>query len=372
VKTVGNLQKVSSGRACPEGKAPSTKHQAPEKHQFSSAKQTHGDVCDKTKPKTLSHDLEFGSWSFSGAWRLVLGACFFILLFRCLHCTGAEIVLNPSADTALLEVSPANNMGGLPYFNAGSNMHGQRNRGLIRFDLTSIPAGSRIDHVTFSIRVIWDPVDEPASSIFDLHRMLKPWGEGDKLADQGPGRGSPATEGEATWMDRFAFVPGAAWETPGGADGNDFVAATSAEQFIVDSSSSPYYFSAPQLAADVQWWLDHPESNYGWLFKTRDETTPSTARRFASHEDPSNTPELTIAYSSAPPQITDARIEAGRFRFTFVAKAGESYTVQFRDGLSPTNSWATLDTISAQPSETTVVVFDSLSSNRRFYRVASP
>jgi len=298
---------------------------------------------------------------------------FLFLFVAPLHFIRAvTIVLTPVADTTLIENSPTNNMGGTNYFNAGSNMHGERNRAVLRFDLAgAIPAGSKIKTVTNLFTVMQSPADMPASSIFDLHRLLTPWGEGDKTTSgMGAGRGAPATTNEATWLDRFAFA-NAPWTSPGAAATNDFMAASSAEQFIVDAGSSPYNFTSGQLVADVQFWLDNPPANFGWLLKTRDETTPSTARRFASREDTNNAPQLVIEFI-APPQINGAQISGNQMRFNFLEEAGQSYTVQFRDSFSPANAWATLTNISAPSADTNAMVFDGLGGSKRFYRVFAP
>ena len=297
---------------------------------------------------------------------------FFLLFTPNCFVYADTIDLVPVADTCLIEIAPTNNMGGEIYFNAGSTLNGTRNRGLLRFDLTAIPAGSTIQSAVFSVRVVQIPSDMPASSIFDLHRMLQNWGEGNKLGTQGPGRGSPATTNESTWNDRFAFA-NAPWTIPGAEPTNDYIPAKSAEQFVTDIGSSPYEFSSGQLTADVQFWLDHPQSNFGWLMKSRDEDTPSTARRFASREDPDRTPVLSITYSEPPPpQISDMQVSGDLFRFKFLARPGKNYTVQFCDGFAGTNSWNTLGTVEAQPVDTTVIVLDSLSSGQRFYRISTP
>ncbi|MEO5803628.1 MAG: DNRLRE domain-containing protein [Verrucomicrobiota bacterium] len=301
--------------------------------------------------------------------RITAGFFYFICAIPAL---AAEIDLFPMADTCLVEYSPTNNMGGEIYFNAGSNLHGNRNRGLLRFNLSAdVPPGSKIQKAIFSIRVVLIPADEPAASIFDLHRLLQPWGEGAKLSNTtGPGRGSPATNNEATWLDRFAFA-NSPWFLPGAAPTNDFVSFKSAEQFISDTGSSPYYFSSvssPQLAADVQLWLDNPGTNFGWLLKSRDETTISTARRFGSREDPNQTPILSVTFV-APPVLEQPQICGNQFQFRFLADTGQSYVVEFCNSFSPTNSWTTLTNISPPNASTNILVSDAISSSNRFYRV---
>src|SRR6476660_1094129 len=114
-------------------------------------------------------------------------------------------VLTASADTTLIETAPDNNLGGAPIVNSGTTQNFTRNRGLFRFDFTGqIPPGSHITRVDFIVEVTGQPKDDFTPSSFGLHRVLRAWGEGDKVSPDPshPGQGAPATAGEATWLDR--------------------------------------------------------------------------------------------------------------------------------------------------------------------------
>src|SRR5438094_242084 len=135
-----------------------------------------------------------------------------------------SIVLTPVADTTLIETAPDNNLGGALIVNAGTTQNYTRNRGLFRFEVAGlIPRGSRITKVDFVLEVTGEPKDGFSPSSFGLHRVLKPWGEGDKRSPEPahPGQGAPATTNEATWNFRFAFTPNS-WTIPGGAATNDY------------------------------------------------------------------------------------------------------------------------------------------------------
>jgi hypothetical protein len=117
------------------------------------------------------------------------------------------VVLTPVADTTLVEAAPTNNLGGMPFVNAGTTQTFTRNRGLFRFDLDGqVPPGASVTRAEFSVEVVGKPRDGFAPAPFGLHRLLQSWGEGDKsAADPGlPGLGAAATIGEATWAHRFA------------------------------------------------------------------------------------------------------------------------------------------------------------------------
>jgi hypothetical protein len=306
---------------------------------------------------------------FQVSLRLALGAA---VASSCLVTACADLAtIKPAADTTLIEVAPSNNLGRMPYVNAGTTQNFTRNRGLFRFDLTgAIPAGSLVSNVAFSIEVVGRPTDGFTPAVFGLHRLLKPWGEGDKLGDPlHPGFGSPASPGEATWTDRFAFSTNI-WTQPGGEAGSDYVAAASSEATIYSLDDSPYTFaSTAALVADVQRWVDTEAENFGWILVCQTESANFTARRFGSREDAVHPPLLQIEFVP-PPKIKNASVSGQTFTLQFTAQAGQAYEVEFQDEL--TKSWTTLTNVPAQLAPTDITVSDPISGSQRFYRLRLP
>ena len=264
-------------------------------------------------------------------------------------------------------------MGGQPYFNAGTTLTSNYNRGLLRFDFSQIPAGSKITSVQLTLEVVLQGTDMPASSNFQLHRLLRSWGEGTNTSGlQGAGRGAGATStNAATWLHRFALTTNL-WSAPGGQATNDYVASPSADQFIYDVNSSPYTFgSTAQLVADVQAWVDKPQTNFGWLLKTEDETVTSTARRFGAREDLANAPRLDISYIAAP-LLSSVQFTNNQLTFAFDGEAGRAYTVESTTALGPAISWAAVTNIPALAADSRIIVSNSVVSSLRFFRVTSP
>ena len=284
-----------------------------------------------------------------------------------------SVTLTSLADTTLIETEPGNNLGGAIIVNSGTTQNFTRNRGLFRFDfMGQIPPGSRITRADFVVEVTGQPKEEQNASSFGLHRVLKPWGEGDKTSPDPihPGLGAPATAGEATWTHRFAFTTNI-WAVPGGAATNDYVPELSSETFVYGLGDSPYTFvSTPRLVTDVQAWVDDPARNFGWMLISQSEELNFTARRFASREDTGREPYLVIEY--APPKIDSPTIANGRFTFSFAVQSNQNYIVEFLPSLLPSNNWSTVTNFVAQPASTNLIVSGPISGGQRFYRLRLP
>lgn len=168
-------------------------------------------------------------------------------------------------------------------------------RGVIEFDIAgNVPAGSTINSVT--LRMYCSRTTSGSRRI-ELHRLLQEWGEGtSQTGDEttgGGGGGGGATTGDATWLHRY--YNDVFWTTTGG----DFSAVNSGDTMV--NQIGHYNWSAAGMRADVQGWLDDPESNHGWLMLGM-ENGSRTAKRFNTHEavTPGTQPQLTIDFTPPP------------------------------------------------------------------------
>jgi len=164
-------------------------------------------------------------------------------------------------------------------------------RGLMRFDIASaVPADSTILSVQLDVQCV---MTVTGNHTVTLRRLLEDWGEGSSFSSGGSG--APATPGDATWLHRF--WPSVLWTTPGGT----FVPEISASTVI--GGTGPYTWSSTAaMIADVQGWLDAPESNFGWIIRGN-ETTPQSVKALGSRENQVSEfrPRLTIQYE--PPSV---------------------------------------------------------------------
>jgi hypothetical protein len=208
---------------------------------------------------------------------------------------AATAVLTSAKDNTLIEIAggtKSNALGDVFAGRTGAFGFGTRRRGLMSFDIAgNIPAGSTITGVTLTLSVISAPIGNPPQTV-SLHRALADWGEGTSFFPGG--QGANATPGDATWLHTFFNTN--LWSVPGG----EFTPAASAA-ISVGSSGTVTWGSTAQMVADVQAWLDSPQSNFGWLIRGN-EAVQQTARRFGSHEAlPALQPVLTVQYTPPPP-----------------------------------------------------------------------
>jgi len=83
-------------------------------------------------------------------------------------CAAETTVLSPVADTFINGRFPENNAGGHTWFDAGTDRLMGVRRGLLRFDLSSIPAGSVVTSAVLTLQVaVVPPGGSPSSSACD-------------------------------------------------------------------------------------------------------------------------------------------------------------------------------------------------------------
>lgn len=215
---------------------------------------------------------------------------------------AATATFSPIKDNTLYESlnGTLSNGAGQDFYAGRTNQAGNSlRRGLIAFNLATVPTGSTVTAVTLSLHV---SKSNSAGRPFSLHPLLANWGEGTSNAasggaGSGGGDGVAPTTNDATWVHRFFNTPSTGWTTPGG----DFRIAPSATQ-SVNGVGTSVFGPAAQMTADVQAWVNAPSTNFGWLLKAVDETARPSAKQFDSRENstPANRPVLTVTFTPAP------------------------------------------------------------------------
>lgn len=218
---------------------------------------------------------------------ILAGIVFVAALTSSLPARADVLEVSPIKDNTLIETPMFNSNGaGDGIFVGRVNTFGDftRRRGVIAFDLSTIPSDATVDAVTFTLQMVQTP--DGAAHDVSLHRLTADWGEGGSI---GGGIGAAAQPGEATWLQRnFGSTD---WVSAGG----DFEVAASATQVVADVGS--YAWSGAGLVADVQAWVNSPASNFGWAI-VGDESIQGTAKKFHSRQG-TTLPRLRVEYTPA-------------------------------------------------------------------------
>jgi hypothetical protein len=212
------------------------------------------------------------------------------------------VTIVPSRDNTIFEAPVGNSDGAGPSFFSGrTNTSGVR-RGLLFFKVDAsagIPAGSVVTSVALTLNVTRF---FGGSANFSLQRALNDWGEGTSNSGVNGGNGAPATTGDATWNNNFFNT--SSWTSPGG----DFSTTVSAMTLVngnVGTGTVPYTWTSAQMTADVQSWLDAPNSNFGWFLIGTEGITGSAAE-FASRQNSTFgiRPMLEVTFTTVPEPVS--------------------------------------------------------------------
>lgn len=200
---------------------------------------------------------------------------------------GAASPLVPTTDTTLFEDAPGHGNGAGDGIFVGNTANSSPRRALLQFDFSSLPPGAVVTEASLTLTIT---KTKSSGDDITIHRASSPWAEGaaDAAGNEGGGTAAGA-EGGATWS--HAELTAAPWSTPGG----DFAAAASSTATAPDSGTVTW----TGLEDDIQAWIDGDAANNGWIL-IGDESSPITAYRFASSENPNAEvrPQLSLTFSA--------------------------------------------------------------------------
>ena len=242
------------------------------------------------------------------------------------------------------------------YFGAGrSYSKNQIQRGLIQFDIPtgSLPPGAQVDGASLRLYIVDSPKNDSGTYDFwliALPQFAQMWGEGDSVANVGSGggggSGADPLAGDATWYHTLyhgddsdhhdpLLRPNSPWVYDSSQDGfwpEGSVASPAdptltltlgpgvlgdapfllpvgdAAALDVGPKGDYVTFTSPQMADDVQYWLDDPDNNFGWLVLGDESVVGnfSSKRGFASFQNATEAfrPVLVVEYSLSVPEPT--------------------------------------------------------------------
>ena len=269
------------------------------------------------------------------------------MLALIVNAAADSLSLTAVADTTIFEGSIARDPAGQAMSSATTMIVGQINsgdtcRGLVRFNLDALPTNAVITAASLQISV--SKAHLPTADTLAIYRLTSAWLE------------SVAT-----------------WDTSGLADWTGGAFAAAADSSALADGLGPLTFaSTPALISTVENWRTNAASNNGWIIRNNDESSSSNARRILTHESASGRPTLTIQYTAPPPPLTllNPRVQEGQFAFDFMARAGSSYTVQYKTSLNQTN-WTTFQQIVDPGADMLTTVVDDFAAPR-YFRVITP
>ncbi|MBS7622821.1 DNRLRE domain-containing protein [Candidatus Bathyarchaeota archaeon] len=187
-------------------------------------------------------------------------------------------VIQPSnADTHIYEGDPNNNFGASDGFVVGA-VSGGRFRGLVKFDLSSIPSGSTVNVAYLLLYYYYRGENNPAGRTYNAYRVTKDW-----------------VETQATWN---VYSTGNSWTTPGGDyttdGGSSSTVPANTEQWMIWDVTSI-----------VKAWIEGGQPNYGFIIRDQSEGVVFSAD-FRSKEvsDPDLRPILKVDWSTPTPTPT--------------------------------------------------------------------
>jgi hypothetical protein len=202
--------------------------------------------------------------------------------------SAATVQVFASRDNTIYDVAPGDLSNGLGEYIVVGGAAGTAaaRRGLISFDLSSanIPAGATVLDVVLSMNV---SQSLGGAAAVGVHRVLKAWGEAGSNASGDEVEGARAEPLDATWL--FSLFDSSAWGNPGG----DFAQASGSTQV---GAPGAYEWIGGGLISDVQNWLDHPDTNFGWLLKGNE--TAGNMKSFISRDSAAVAlrPSLEVTY----------------------------------------------------------------------------
>jgi hypothetical protein len=276
-----------------------------------------------------------------------------------LKAIATSVSFTPTTDTYISHKvpSPTNGFGSATQIIIGVSGQSETNRGLIQFNVLSIPTNATVTNVWLKVKTVemspWftNLLDDPVG----FYPLLVSWNNG------------------ANWTNRF--TNNTSWSSLGASSPVDY--ATIPDQvFAFTGPPTPMprtniVSSSAGLVSTVQNWVSNPSLNFGWLLKSEIEEQLQSIVKLASKETGSGV-TLTVDYAIAPVLTNPMVSESGdHFQFGFNAESNCTYTVWCTGNLTPPD-WVSVTNIPAPPAQVFIALDFPLTETNSFYRVSTP
>jgi len=193
--------------------------------------------------------------------------------------SAVTLVLNPSADTYLRQDLPTQTSASGSEMLVGHIVSGTPEmRGLLTFDLSSLPANAVIDSVTLRLQRTEDTISQVATVSLQLHQVTEAF-----------------TASQASWNNRATGTP---WTTAGGTFDSTVLASVSA---ATRSTADVIWSSSTGLVSAFQASYEGAGSISLLVLDPSISASTRELFRFRTNEaGASFAPELTLTYSIVP------------------------------------------------------------------------
>jgi len=207
------------------------------------------------------------------------------------------VTIQPSTDDVWIEYNRSTNYGGYTSIRIGRQSSYGWKRSLVKFDLSSIPAGANIISSTMSLRWYGCYGTYKIDRLIKCHQMKKNW-----------------DESQATWYKATSAVY---WEESGVAFDGDDANPTAEDSLIWGTSGYPCWKNY-NLSSLTQKWIDGEENNYGVILWATNESQYSNMDEKRCNSSESTTasyrPKLIVTYTTTKNIATYSYDEKGRVR----------------------------------------------------------
>lgn len=257
------------------------------------------------------------------------------------------VTLQPGStglDTEITIAAPTANFGARTDFHAGYSTVGNTYKGLIKFDLSSLPDNAIIISATLSLYCTAE--DSTSDATVNVRRSLVEWYEGVKN-----GVAPDAGQDGSTWNLRNANGS-VAWASggAGGGSGTDYASSATDSKSITTTGQ----FFDFNVKADVQAFLNGSATNHGWWILV-DAILATNRKYFASSDSATaaQRPKLVIVYSDplvanlAGTSTITASLGTYNPSLNLQPSAATSIDTYIRDGAGAASNYGIFTTIAA-------------------------